>query len=93
MDSERTPARSMYKIVQGITFVGQLGFMIVTPPLVMVYLAYQAQVHFGWGAWVMVLAILIGILSAISSTFTTFYKMLNKKNSAPEEKDKRNTQM
>ena len=88
MDSERTPARSMYKIVQGITFVGQLGFMIVTPPLVMVYLAYQAQIHFGWGAWVMVLAILTGILTAISSTFTAFYKMLNKKK--PEEKDSEN---
>ena len=90
MDSERTPARSMYKIVQGITFVGQLGFMIVTPPLVMVYLAYRAQVHFGWGAWVMVLAILIGILSAISSTFTTFYKMLNKKKPPAEEKKEEN---
>ena len=88
MDNKQNPVYSMYKIVQGINFVGQLGFMIVTPPLVLVYLAYQAQIHFGWGAWVMVLAILTGILTAISSTFTAFYKMLNKKK--PEEKDSEN---
>ena len=84
---------SMYKLVQGITFVGQLGFMIVTPPLVLVYLAYQLQLRFGMGPWVMVLAILVGILSAISSTFTTFYKMLNKKKPTPEKKDEGNTKL
>ena len=90
---EGEPMHSMYKLVQGITFVGQLGFMIVTPPLVLVYLAYQMQLHFGLGPWIMVLAILIGILSAISSTFSTFYKMLNKKRPASEEKDEGNTKL
>ena len=84
---------SMYKLVQGITFVGQLGFMIVTPPLVLVYLAYQMQLRFGLGPCVMVLAILIGILSAISSTFTTFYKMLNKTKPASEKEDEGNTKL
>jgi len=84
---------SMYKLVQGITFVGQLGFMIVTPPLVLVYLAYQMQLRFGLGPWVMVLAILIGILSAISSTFTTFYKMLNKKKPTSEKEDEGNAKL
>lgn len=82
--------QSMYKLVQGITFVGQLGFMIVTPPLVLVYLAYQLQLRFGLGPWIMVLAILVGILSAISSTFSTFYKMLNKKKPTSEEKNEGN---
>ena len=66
---------SFYKFMRGITFVSQLGFMIVTPPLVLVYLAYQLQVRVGVGPWVMILAIIIGILSAVSGAMSTIYKL------------------
>ena len=78
---------SIYKLMQGITFVGQLGFMIVTPPLVLVFLAYQLQSRFDFGPWVMVLAIIVGIISAVSSAMSTIYKLFfPKKPETPREK-------
>ncbi len=70
--------RPFMKVMQGILFVGQLGFLLVTPPLVLIFLANLAQEKLGWGPWVMIAAILVGLLSAGCSVYNLFEKMLRK---------------
>ena len=56
--------KSLNQIMQGIALVGQLGFGMITPPLVLIWLAHLAQTKLGWGMWTMVAAILIGLVTA-----------------------------
>lgn len=61
--------RSMERLVRAITLVGQIGFSLVTPPLVLIYLAHLAQTRLGWGTWVMVTAIVVGLMTGASSVW------------------------
>ncbi len=56
--------RAFQKIVRAISLAGQLGFMVITPPLVLIYLAHLLQTRFGWGVWVMLAAIVLGLVCA-----------------------------
>lgn len=77
---------SLYKIMKGIIFVGQLGFMLVTPPLVLVYLAYKLQTRYDLGAWIMILAIIFGILTSASSAMNLFKKEFQNKDKTKSSK-------
>lgn len=70
--------RSLSKIMRGLVFVGQLGFSIITPPVVLILLARWLMDRFGWGLWVMVAAILIGIITAFSSAWSTLKRLIPK---------------
>lgn len=80
--------RSYMKILKGIVLVGQLGFYLVTPPVVLALLASWLQSRFGWGTWVMVAAIVVGLLSSGTGAYN-FYRRLTaseaKKKKSPEE--------
>lgn len=52
------------KFFRRLTMLTQLGLSIVAPPLLLIYLAHLAQTRWGWGAWTMLAAILIGLLSS-----------------------------
>ena len=54
------------KFISALSVVGQLGFTVAVPPLVLVLLAHWAQTRFGLGGWVMAAAILLGLGSAAS---------------------------
>ena len=56
--------------MRGLALVGQLGFCIITPPLVLVWLAQLLVTRHGWGYWVMVAALVVGLLSGLSSAWT-----------------------
>lgn len=81
----RISLNSLTKIMQSVMLVGQIGFSLITPPLVFIWLADLAQTHLGWGAWVMVAAIVAGILTGIASVYRTILPLLHKQN---EEKPK-----
>lgn len=78
-------ARSIQKIIRAASLVGQLGFMIITPPLVLIYLAHLAQTRLGWGVWVMLAAIAVGLLCAASSVYNFCRRLLkqHEKKDAP----------
>lgn len=78
--------RSVQKIIRAASLVGQLGFMIITPPLVLIYLAHLAQTKLGWGVWVMLAAIVVGLLCAASSVYTFCRRLLaqHEKKDRPE---------
>ncbi|MEG2769728.1 MAG: AtpZ/AtpI family protein [Oscillospiraceae bacterium] len=60
-------------IIQGISFLGQLGLSIATPVVMCLVLAYLAQKHLNAGEWVWLVALVLG-LGGGASSFITFAK-------------------
>ncbi len=54
-----------------ISVYGQMGFTIVVPPVLLCLLGMWLRNKFGLGSWVILVAILVGLLSA----FTTIYNL------------------
>ena len=54
------------KFISALSVVGQLGFTVAVPPVVLILLARWLQMRFAFGSWVMILAILLGLCSAAS---------------------------
>ncbi|MFQ8765491.1 MAG: hypothetical protein ACLR8U_02415 [Oscillospiraceae bacterium] len=42
----------MQKLCRGIALVGQLGFSLITPPVVLLWLAHWLQTKYRLGVWV-----------------------------------------
>lgn len=61
--------RSLERLARAISFVGQIGFSLITPPLVLIWLARLAQTKLGWGAWVMIVAIVVGLITGLTSVW------------------------
>ena len=59
------------KALQDISAYGQIGFTIVVPPVILCMIANWARRRFGIGHWLLVAAIILGILCA----FTSIYKI------------------
>ena len=57
--------KDMVKIARMLALFGQLGFTIVTPPIVLALLAHWLQDRFSIGSWVMVLAIVLGLAASV----------------------------
>ena len=75
-------------LMRAVAFVGQLGFGLITPPVVLVLLARWLMDRFGWGIWVMVAAIVIGIITACSSTWQTLKRFIPKSSPHPTAQNK-----
>lgn len=58
------------KWMRGLALVGQLGFCVITPPLVLTWLARLLVEKCGWGYWIVVTALIVGILSGLSSAWS-----------------------
>ncbi len=65
--------RPYAKVLRGIVLAGQLGFTLITPPVVMALAAEWLQSRFGLGVWVMLLALLMGLLTSGTSAYH-FYR-------------------
>lgn len=58
------------RLLSRISLLTQLGLSVVTPPILAVLLALWLQKRFGAGDWVMLAAILVGVVSGVSSVFS-----------------------
>lgn len=65
--------KDLVAIAKMIALYGQLGFTIVTPPIVMALVCHQIQVHMSLGGWVMVVGILLGLAASASGAYR-FYR-------------------
>ena len=54
--------------------------------VVLIWLARLAQTKLGWGMWTMVAAILIGLVTAAVSTWSTVQRLLMKKDEGSAKK-------
>jgi len=59
-------------LIKGIGYVGQFGFTIVCPPIVMALLGVWLRDRFSLGGWIVPLFIVIGLLAAASSAYSFF---------------------
>ena len=75
--------QTIEKIFRGIALVGQIGFNIITPPLVLAWLAHRLITRHGGGIWVMVAAIVIGLIAAFCGVYQTVKPLLGKRDSDP----------
>lgn len=61
--------KDVIKVVKMVALFGQLGFTIVTPPVVMALLGHWLQERFFLGGWVMPVAILLGLAASASGVY------------------------
>lgn len=78
--------KNVQKIMAGAMLIGQLGFSLITPPLVLIFLAHLLMTRCGWGLWTMVAAIVLGLGAGISGVITTAKHLSDreKKNAPPK---------
>ena len=65
--------KDLVVIAKLVALYGQLGFTIVTPPIVMALLCHQLQVRMSLGGWVMVVGIVLGLAASASGAYR-FYR-------------------
>ena len=70
----------MQKLCRGIALVGQLGFSLITPPVVLLWLAHLLQSKYGLGVWITIVALLLGLLTSASTALQFYRKLTAKKN-------------
>ena len=78
------------KVLRLIATFGQLGFTLITPPVVMALLGWWLQSRFSLGTWVMLIAIVIGLLTSATSAWKFYLQVVgSEKKKAEAEKAKR----
>lgn len=55
------------RILRLVASYGQLGFSLITPPVVMALVGWWLQSGFGLGTWAMLVCLLVGFASAAAS--------------------------
>ena len=68
--SKKPDTAELLRLFSRLSLLTQLGLSVVTPPILAVLLALFLQKRFGLGDWVLLCAILIGIVSGVSSVFS-----------------------
>ena len=69
----------MQKLCRGIALVGQLGFSLITPPVVLLWLAHWLQTKYGLGVWLTILALILGLLTSASTALQLCRKLTAKR--------------
>ncbi len=85
--SKKTNSTDLIRLFSRITLLTQLGLSIVIPPILAVLLASWLQKRFGLGDWVILAAILLGVLSGISSVLSLVWRE-SRREAARDEKDR-----
>ena len=75
------------KALQDVSTFGQMGFTIVVPPILLCMLANWLKKRFDLGYWIILAAIVIGLLSAFT-TIAKLCKYFLAKNTKENEKNR-----
>ena len=75
------------KIARLIAMFGQLGFSLITPPVVMALLAWWLQSCLGWGSWIMIVFLLIGLITSAVSAYQFYLKVMSTMEKTDREKE------
>ena len=87
MAKEVGGVKQYLRIVRMVVMFGQLGFTLITPPVVMALLGWWLQNRFQLGPWVVLVCILLGLLTAGSSAVRFFRRVLSAP--VPEEQEEK----
>lgn len=72
MRSAAEKQKYLQEVMKGMVMVGQLGFSLVTPPLLLGALGLWLKNRFGLGSWIVLLMLFIGIMTLISTARSYF---------------------
>ncbi len=67
MDRPKVNFKSVSRALSDLMWVGQLGFSLVTPPVLLGVLGMYLCNKKGMGSWVVIALIIVGVLTAIST--------------------------
>lgn len=67
--------KSFFSAMKGLSWLTQLGFSIICPPLLCVFAALKLKQRFLLGDWIVIVALVVGVLSSVCS-FITFAKQM-----------------
>ncbi len=65
------------KLIKAAALLGQLGFSLITPPVVLALGAWWLQSRYGLGVWIMIAAIVVGMLTSLSSGYRMIRRVLD----------------
>lgn len=78
--------KDLMNIAKMVALYGQVGFTVVTPPIVMALLGHWLQRRFLLGGWVVLVCLVIGLAASASGAYG-FYRRVRGK----EKKEKTET--
>lgn len=70
--------RFWMQAVRNVVLLGQIGFSLVTPPVVMGLLGWWLQARFGLGVWCMALCLIVGVMSSVASALRLYRRLMSK---------------
>lgn len=70
--------KDLMKIAKQAALYGQLGFTVVTPPVVMALLCAWLQRRAALGNWIMVVGILLGLAASASGVYRFYRRVMDK---------------
>lgn len=79
--------RSTFRTLQALVWVTQLGLSVAGPPVLFILLASWLRSRCGWGVWVVVLGIVLGVLGAVGgavSSFRTLHRLAKRESDPPQ---------
>lgn len=68
--------KSCMKLIRAASVLGQLGFTLITPPVVMALLGWWLQSRFGLGAWIMLVCLAVGLFTAAANAYRFYRRVL-----------------
>ncbi len=68
--------------IKNLAYVTELGFLLVIPLVLLLFLANFLQSRFGWGQWTTMVGLLLGILCGVANfwSFAKYWTREAKKN-------------
>ena len=79
--------RSGFKVLSVLVWVTQLGLSVAGPPVLFILLGSWLRGSCGWGGWITVVCIGLGVMGAIGglvSSFQTLHRMANREAEPPQ---------
>lgn len=78
--------KNLVNIARMIALYGQLGFTIVTPPVVMALLGHWLQTVLSIGGWIMVVCIVLGLVASASGAWSFYRRIMAAENRKKEKR-------
>ena len=79
--------KDLLAIAKQVALYGQLGFTIVTPPIVMALVCYEICRRTSLGGWVMLVGILLGLTASVSGAYRFYHRVTAAEKKAKKEND------
>ena len=75
----------MLEIMRGLSYLTQVGLSVAAPIILCLLAARWLQNRFGWGSWVLITALLFGLISGLVSLWK--FLMLVQKKASDKPRD------